>query len=79
MKIHEIKNSCNIDFNEIEYLKNTLSNLYDITELNRVSEIFKAFADPTRLQILIILKFRDLCVCEVMAVLDKPQSTIPII
>lgn len=76
MKIPEIKNCCKIDFIEIEHLKNEVYNLQDNTELNCRSEIFKALADPTRLQILSILKFRDLYACEVMVVLDKPQSTI---
>lgn len=71
----EIKNCCNIDYNEIEHLKKCLSDLYDNTELIQRSEIFKALADSTRLQILYLLKFRDLYVCEIMSVLGKPQST----
>ncbi len=76
MKINELKNCCNIDLEKLKRLKNELSNLYDDEEINQKTEIFKAIADPTRLQILYLLKFRDLYVCEVMGVLDKPQSTI---
>lgn len=76
MKVDEINNYCNISLNEIELLKKLLSNSYDDLDFNNKTEIFKALADPTRLQILSLLKFRDLYVCEVMAVLDKPQSTI---
>lgn len=76
MKVDTIKNCCNVDLEEIKRLKNELSNLFDNTELNERTEIFKAFTDPTRLQILYLLKFRDLFVCELMEVLDKPQSTI---
>jgi ArsR family transcriptional regulator, lead/cadmium/zinc/bismuth-responsive transcriptional repressor len=75
MKINEIKNCCNVDLDELKRLKNELSNLYDDDELNQRTEIFKALADPTRLQILYLLQFRDLYVCEVMGILDKPQST----
>ena len=37
-------------------------------------EIFKALADETRLRILNLLYERELCVCDVMAVLDISQS-----
>jgi len=80
MKVDAIKNCCNVDLEEIKRLKNELSNLYDNTELNERTEIFKALTDPTRLQILYLLKFRDLYVCELTEVLtevlDKPQSII---
>jgi ArsR family transcriptional regulator, arsenate/arsenite/antimonite-responsive transcriptional repressor len=36
----------------------------------------KAMADPTRLRILRLLLQRDLCVCELMFVLDMEQSRI---
>lgn len=39
------------------------------------ARIFKALSDETRLRILILLLTGELCVCEVMAVLDLPQST----
>lgn len=39
------------------------------------ARIFKALADETRLRILTLLLAGELCVCEVMAVLDLPQST----
>jgi DNA-binding transcriptional ArsR family regulator len=75
MKTNKIKNCCNIDLDELKRLKNELSNLYDDEELNQKTETFKALADPTRLQILYLLNFRDLYVCELTEVLDKPQST----
>lgn len=74
--MNDVKNCCNIDFDEIESLKNSLFNYTDQKELNRRSEIFKALAEIIRLEILYLLKFKDLYVCEVMAVLDKPQSTV---
>ncbi|MCY3770729.1 MAG: metalloregulator ArsR/SmtB family transcription factor [Gemmatimonadetes bacterium] len=38
--------------------------------------VFKACSDATRLRILFLLTERELCVCEIMAVLDMPQSKI---
>lgn len=37
---------------------------------------FKALADETRLRILALLLEGELCVCEIMAALELPQSTI---
>jgi ArsR family transcriptional regulator len=39
-------------------------------------QLFKAFADPTRLRILNLLRSGDLCVCNLIEVLHLPQSTI---
>ena len=38
-------------------------------------EVFKAVADPCRLRILKLLKEGELCVCEIMTALKKPQSS----
>jgi ArsR family transcriptional regulator, arsenate/arsenite/antimonite-responsive transcriptional repressor len=35
---------------------------------------FKALSDPTRLRIVLLLMERDLCVCELMFILNKEQS-----
>ena len=37
---------------------------------------FKALSDPTRLRIFLLLMERELCVCELMFILDMPQSRI---
>ena len=37
---------------------------------------FKALSDPTRLRIFRLLLRRDLCVCELMFVLEMPQSRV---
>ncbi len=39
------------------------------------AEIFKAVSDPCRLRILKLLKEGELCVCEIMTALNKPQSS----
>ncbi len=45
-------------------------------ELDLSNQLFKAFADPTRLRILNLLRENDLCVCNLIEVLKLPQSTI---
>lgn len=39
-------------------------------------EVFKACADPTRLRVLFLLTERELCVCELVEVLDMPQGKV---
>ncbi len=39
------------------------------------SQYFKAISDETRLKMIGILKDRELCVCDLMEVLELPQST----
>jgi ArsR family transcriptional regulator len=41
-----------------------------------VAHIFKALSDETRLRILALLSDGELCVCDLMATLDLPQSTV---
>lgn len=41
------------------------------------AQIFKALADPIRLRIMLLLQAEgELCVCDLMAVLKLPQSTV---
>lgn len=60
----------------IKRLKKILSDMPDEEELYNKSKIFKALSDPTRLEILYLLRHGELCVCKIIAVLEKPQSTI---
>lgn len=41
-----------------------------------VVNIFKALGDPTRLRIVLLLRQRELCVCELMSVLEMEQSRV---
>ena len=41
-----------------------------------VHELFKGLADPIRLRIAVLLLDQELCVCDLMAVLKAPQSTV---
>ncbi len=38
--------------------------------------LFKALSDKTRLRILALLTHGELCVCDLMAILELPQSTV---
>ncbi|WP_029897590.1 ArsR/SmtB family transcription factor [Desulfohalovibrio reitneri] len=44
--------------------------------MNELAQRLKALADPTRLRVMRLLQHGELCVCDLMAALDLPQSTI---
>ncbi|MBD1401751.1 ArsR/SmtB family transcription factor [Pelovirga terrestris] len=44
--------------------------------MKNVASIFKALSDETRLRILALLSNGELCVCDLMAALEVPQSTV---
>lgn len=44
--------------------------------MKSTAQTFKALSDETRLRILALLAWGELCVCDLMAILDLPQSTV---
>ncbi len=44
--------------------------------MKKTAQLFKALSDETRLRILALLSRGERCVCELMAALDLPQSTV---
>jgi ArsR family transcriptional regulator len=44
--------------------------------MKKTARLFKALSDETRLRILALLTAGELCVCDLMAVLELPQSTV---
>jgi len=44
--------------------------------MKKAAQLFKALADETRLRILALLGSGELCVCDLMAILALPQSTV---
>ena len=44
--------------------------------MKKITEIFKALSDTTRLRIIMLLLENDLCVCELMYILKMEQSRI---
>lgn len=59
---------------KVEKLRSITSKL-DEEDIEFQAEIFKAMSDPFRLKILLLLRERELCGCEIMVGLDRPQST----
>ena len=44
--------------------------------LEDLDGVFKGFADPTRIRILSLLAAGELCVCDLVEILDIPQPTV---
>jgi ArsR family transcriptional regulator len=44
--------------------------------MKKIAQKFKALSDETRLRILALLIHGEMCVCDLMAILDLPQSTV---
>jgi DNA-binding transcriptional ArsR family regulator len=61
---------------QIRRLKTIISNIPNDEALNANADVIKALTDPTRLKIIYLLKYGELCVCEIIGALDKPQPTI---
>ena len=53
----------------------SITSMLDEKDIEVQAEIFKAMSDPCRLKILLLLREGELCVCEIMIGLDRPQST----
>lgn len=45
-------------------------------KLNLISELFKAFGDPTRLRILYALFESEMCVCDIAAIVGMSSSAV---
>jgi ArsR family transcriptional regulator len=48
----------------------------DTPALDDLEALFKGFADPTRIRVLNLLAAGELCVCDIVEILDLPQSTV---
>ena len=76
MKTCEINSKDGPCSDQIANLKRLLSKIPSDEVFEVKSEQFKAISDPTRLKILYLLQEGELCVCEIIMALEKPQSTI---
>jgi ArsR family transcriptional regulator len=49
---------------------------YDAADVDALDALFKGFADPTRLRILNVLVPGELCVCDIVELLELPQPAV---
>ena len=74
MKCNEDK--CRPDQEQVDNINRLVNNLPVDADLYQDAEHIKALSDVTRLKIVHLLREGELCVCEIMYALDKPQSTV---
>ncbi len=76
MKTCEIEGKDEPCEDQIGNLKKILQKIPSDESFETKSYMFKAISDPTRLKILYLLQDGELCACEIITALEKPQSTI---
>lgn len=64
------------DSDQIERLEKIKSNIPEDDVLYGKADSLKALGDPTRLKIIYLLKYGELCVCEIFTAMEKPQPTV---
>jgi len=67
---------CDVNIIHSDDVKKALDKMPGEDARRAMLEILTAMADPTRLQILLALKDRELCVCDLSAVLCMSQSAV---
>lgn len=68
--------ACTAHSVDVETIRKFKDKIHDERDLKKLSNIFKALSDPTRLKIIYILSKSPLCVCDIASVLDMSQSAI---
>lgn len=53
----------------------SITNKLNENDIKKEADVFKAMADPCRLEILSLLREGELCACEIMIGVDRPQSS----
>jgi ArsR family transcriptional regulator len=67
---------CDIDAVDEQAVRDVLGALADERRVGMLAEVFSALGDPTRLRILAALGVRELCVCDLAAVIGASQSAV---
>jgi ArsR family transcriptional regulator len=66
----------NINVEERQHTLKEIAEEIDARDTYKQARTLKAVADPTRLKIIKALKQHELCVCELMLLLDAQQSSV---
>lgn len=76
MKTCEISGEGRPNENQIKRMNELMKSLPDDNQFGGYAGKLKALSDATRLKMLYLLSDGELCVCEIMCALDKPQSSV---
>jgi ArsR family transcriptional regulator len=67
---------CHIQFVNDKGVEEAIQAAPDAETISGLVETFKTLADPTRLRIISALRARELCVCDLAAILKLTQSAV---
>ena len=76
MKTCQISGEDRPNEDQIKRMKSIMDSLPNDEQFEGYSTKLKALSDSTRLKILYLLSDGELCVCEIMCALNKPQSSV---
>lgn len=76
MKTCQISGDARPNKDQIKRINKLTESLPSEDHFEEYSGKLKALSDPTRLKILYLLSDGELCVCEIICALDKPQSSV---
>ncbi len=76
MVSRESSDRCAVTTIDTEKVRRAQKDLLDGLTASRLSAVFKALSDPTRLRIVSLLAHHELCVCDVAAAMGMTQSAV---
>ena len=68
--------TCEVVYVNEEVVNEIKTQMPDIEEVQKLSAIYKALGDPTRFKILYCLRQKEMCVCDISAIVDMSHSAI---
>lgn len=70
------KYTCDAIFIHEDTIKEVQLSILKLKDIEKISKLYKAISDPTRIKILYALKSHELCVCDISVILNMTQSSI---
>ncbi|QGT99383.1 Cadmium efflux system accessory protein [Candidatus Syntrophocurvum alkaliphilum] len=68
--------TCQIHCIHEEYVEEVSKNMLNEETAKSLAELFKVLGDPTRIKVIYALMQKDLCVCDIAAVIGVSQSAV---
>ena len=76
MSENEDEGLCEVFHPHEDSIRRAKTHLLSEREYSDLSEFFKLFGNPTRLKIISLLSYEDLCVCDICESLNMNQTTV---
>ena len=70
------RDTCDVQYVNQKNVEYVVERMPDDSDINALAEEFKTLADPTRIRIIVALKERELCVCDLASILGLTGSAV---